>query len=62
MVIIKYIIKYWVTIVSFGLAFYFNTETDITMCGLIEPRTLFGMSEMTCMWIVMGFIHGINKK
>lgn len=32
------------------------------MCGLTEPRTLFGMNEMTCMWIIMGLIHGVNKK
>lgn len=62
MKIIKYIIKYWVCLVLFGMAIYFNTKTGITMCGLTEPRTLFGMGEMTCMWIIMGIIHGINKK
>lgn len=62
MKIIKYINKYWVTIISFGLAIYFNTNTGITMCGLTEPVTLFGMSEMTCMWIIMGLIHCVNKK
>ena len=32
------------------------------MCGGIEPKTLFGVNEMTYMWIIMGLIHGINKK
>lgn len=62
MKIINYIIKYWVSLVLFGLAFYFNTKPGITICGWAEPVTLFGMSEMTCMWIIMGLIHGINKK
>ena len=62
-----YILRYWVSVIFIGLAFYFyQPQTSITYCSptnLIiesEPKTLLGFGEMSWMWILMAIAHGAN--
>jgi hypothetical protein len=62
-----YILRYWVSIIFLGLAFYFyEPNTSITHCSpnsLItdgEPKTLLGLGEMSWMWILMAIAHSAN--
>jgi hypothetical protein len=62
-----YILRYWVSVIFIGLAFYFyQPQLSITHCSptnLIidgEPKTLLGLGEMSWMWILMAIAHSAN--
>jgi hypothetical protein len=62
-----YISRYWVTISFIVLAIYFYpTHTEITQCGPMildsnnNHKTLFGLGEMSWMWLLMAVAHGAN--
>ncbi len=62
-----YILRYWVSVIFIGLAFYFyQPQLTITHCSpnsLItdgEQKTLLGLGEMSWMWILMAIAHGAN--
>ena len=61
-----YILRYWVSAIFLGLAFYFyQPSQSITHCSpntlsTDTPKTLFGLGEMTLMWILMAIAHSAN--
>ena len=62
-----YALRYWVSISFILLAIYFyqpiHTITHCSPNGLLdnnEPKTLFGLGEMSLMWILMAIAHGAN--
>lgn len=62
-----YVLRYWVTISFIALAIYFYpTPNQISHCSPNELsvdsdyKKLFGLGEMTWMWLIMGVAHGAN--
>ena len=61
-----YILRYWVSIIFLGLAFYFYEPIQsITHCSpntlsSDTPKTILGLGEMTLMWILMAIAHSSN--
>ena len=62
-----YALRYWVSVSFILLAIYFYQPSQtITHCSPtilstdIEPKTFFGIGEMTLMWILMAIAHSAN--
>ena len=63
-----YILRYWIGVTFILLAIYFYEPTntaihcspDILLTDK-EPKRLFGLREMSWMWILMAIAHSANS-
>lgn len=63
-----YTLRYWISISFILLAIYFyqpsqtgsHCSPNVLLTG-DSPKTLFGLSEMTLMWVVMAIAHSIHS-
>jgi len=56
-----YILRYWVSIIYLLLGYYFYEPQHSHHSAMIESKTLFGLGEMTWMWVFMAIAHGANS-